>query len=219
MQMNKLRIFLAEDHSIVREGLKLFINKQQDMEVIGEASTGETAYQLAIQLHPDIVLMDISMPDMSGALVTRQLLKHSPDIKVLALSIHENRGYLKALLEAGASGYVLKRASAEDLIQAIHIVAHGGIYIDSNMTSYLVDTILTEPASELNSTKKKLSQRESEVARMIAQGYTNREIAGKMKVSIKTVETYKYRVMDKLGLGSRVDFVRYAVHNGWMSEF
>ncbi len=219
MQTNKLRIFLAEDHSIVREGLKLFINTQEDMEVIAEASTGEDTYQLAMQLRPDIVLMDVSMPEMSGAQVTRLLLKHSPDIKVLALSVHEHRGYLKALLEAGASGYILKRAAAEDLIQAIHIVAHGGIYVDPNMASHLVNTILTEPSSDGNGGKKKLSQRESEVARLIAQGYTNREIAGKMKVSIKTVETYKYRVMDKLGLGSRVDFVRYAVHKGWMSEF
>jgi DNA-binding NarL/FixJ family response regulator len=217
MQTNKLRIFLAEDHSIVREGIKLFINQQEDMEIVGETSDGETACQLAVELRPDIILMDISMPDMSAAQLTRRLINLSPEIKILILSVHENRGYLKELLEAGASGYVLKRAAAEDLIHALHIIARGGIYIDPNMASHFIETVFVSPASDPNGGKK-LSRRESEVARLIAQGYTNREIAGQMKVSIKTVETYKYRVMDKLGLGSRVDFVRYAVRNGWMSE-
>lgn len=216
--MPKLRIFLAEDHSVVREGLKLLVNAQPDMEVIGEAGDGRTALREAIELRPDVIVMDISMPELNGDRATQELKQTLPEVKVLALSVHEDKSYLRQLLKAGASGYVLKRAAAEELINAIRIVAEGGVYLDPSLAGKVVSGFVQNPFKEHSTRESTLSLREYEVLRMIAQGYSNKEIAAQLDISVKTVETYKSRAMDKTGLQSRADIVRYAIQRGWLQE-
>jgi two-component system, NarL family, response regulator NreC len=214
--MSKIRVLLADDHAIVREGLKSLINSQDDMQVIGEASEGLSAVSLTSDLDPDVVVVDVSMPGLNGAQVTTQLRATQPDRKVVVLTVHEDKGYLRLLLEAGAAGYVLKRAAAAELIQAIRAVAEGGTYIDPSLAGSVVDNFV-RPA-EREASIVDLSERESEVVRLIALGYSNKEIASQLKVSVKTVETYKTRSMEKLHIRSRVDIVRYAVRRGWLEH-
>ena len=213
--MAKLRIFLADDHTVVREGLKTLVNRQTDMEVVGEASDGADLWRLARDCDADVVIMDISMPQVNGAEATIELRRHCPDIKVLALSVHEDSSYLRQLLEAGASGYVLKRSAAETLIQAIRLVADGGVYLDPALAGKIVGSLFGTTAAGA-ALDVELSDREADVIRLIAHGYSNKEIAAQLSLSIKTVETYKGRAMDKLGLDSRVAIVRYALQRGWL---
>ena len=211
-----LKIFLVEDHSVVREGLKMLVDAQPDMKVVGEAGDGKTAWQMARTLRPDVVVMDISMPELNGARSTQKIKQDLPDTKVLALTIHEEKGYLRALLEAGASGYVLKRVAAEELIHAIRKVAEGGIYLDPSLTDKVLDTFVRKDTLEEQLSNSTLSDREDEVMRLIAQGYSYKEIAVQLGISVKTVETYKARAVEKLGLSSRADIVRYAMQKGWL---
>jgi len=214
--MGAIRVLLADDHAVVREGLKALINAESGMEVVGEAANGQEAVALTAQLDPDVVVVDVSMPQLNGAQVTTRLREARPDRKVLALTVHEDKGYLRLLLEAGAAGYVLKRAAAAELVQAIRAVAAGGAYIDPAMASGLVDNFVN-PA-QVKETAAELSERETEVVRLIALGYSNKEIAAQLKVSVKTVETYKTRSMEKLHIRSRVDIVRYAIRRGWLEN-
>jgi DNA-binding NarL/FixJ family response regulator len=216
--MRKLRILLADDHTLIRDGLKALINAQADMEVVGEAGDGLTACKVAAELQPDLVVMDVSLPELSGAKATERIKHELPGIKILALTVHEDKGYLRQLIQAGASGYVLKRAAAEDLIHAVRAIAGGGIYVDPAMMSKVVagSTRLRSLDDALKNTT--LSDRENEVLRLIALGYSNKEIAGQLDISIKTVETYKARLMEKLDLHSRVDIVRYALRQGLMQD-
>jgi two-component system response regulator NreC len=214
----KLNIFLADDHAVVREGLKALINAQPDMEVIGEADNGRDALRQARDCRPDLVVMDISMPEMKGDVVTEQLKRECPEIKILALSVHEDKSYLRELLEAGASGYVLKRAAAAEMIQAIRIVAAGGVYLDPQMAGKVVGSFVRKAPLRGEIAGSELSEREAEVVRLIAQGYTNKEIAVRLDLSVKTVETYKARSMEKLGLDSRAEIVRYALEQGWLQR-
>lgn len=216
--MPKLRVFLADDHAVVREGLKALINAQPGMEVSGEAGDGRTACQQVQKLQPDVVVMDVSMPDMSGAQATEQLRRTCPHVKLLALTVHEDKGYVRQLLEAGASGYVLKRAAAEELIHAIRTVAAGGVYLDPTVAGKVVGSFVRHPAGQSLPDGSDLSDREVEVVRLIAAGYSNKEIASRLTLSVKTVETYKARSMEKLGLSSRADLVRYALQRGWLQN-
>ena len=211
--MSDIRVFLADDHAIVREGLKSLINTQTGMSVVGEAADGPSALALTAELDPDVVVVDVSMPGMNGAQVTTRLRESRPERKVLALTVHEDAGYLRLLLEAGAAGYVLKRAAASELVKAIRAVADGGTYLDPNMTASVIDGFVRPPEPEI---KVELSERETEVVRLIALGYSNKEIASQLKISVKTVETYKTRSMEKLGMRGRVDIVRYASRRGWL---
>jgi len=213
--MANLRIFLADDHTVVREGLKTLVNGQSDMDVVGEASDGAEIERLARDCGADVVIMDISMPHVNGAEATIKLRRLCPDIKVLALSVHEDSSYLRQLLEAGASGYVLKRSAAETLIQAIRLVADGGVYLDPAIAGKVVGSMLGTVAPGAPPDVE-LSEREADVIRLIARGYSNKEIAVQLGLSVKTVETYKARAMDKLGLDSRVAIVRYALQRGWL---
>jgi DNA-binding NarL/FixJ family response regulator len=213
--MSTIRVLLADDHAIVREGLKSLINSQEGMEVVGEAADGLAAVSLTTELDPDVAVVDVSMPGLNGAQVTTQLRAVRPDRKVLVLTVHEDKGYLRSLLEAGAAGYVLKRAAAAELVQAIRAVADGEMYIDPSLTASLVDDFVRPAAEPVTAD---LSDRESEVVRLIALGYSNKEIAAQLKVSVKTVETYKTRSMEKLHIRSRVDIVRYAVRRGWLEN-
>jgi DNA-binding NarL/FixJ family response regulator len=213
----KLRVFLADDHAIVREGLRALINSQAGMEVVGEAADGRTACARVLELRPDVVVMDLSMPELNGVQATRELHSRCPGVKVLALTVHEERSYLRDLIEAGASGYVLKRSAAEDLVHAVQVVARGDVYLDPSVTSAVLGKLArARPPSDGPSLD--LSDRETEVLQLIAQGHSNKEIAGRLKISIKTVETYKARSMEKLGLTGRADIVRFALQKGWLQD-
>jgi DNA-binding NarL/FixJ family response regulator len=215
--MDKLKILIADDHGLLRDGLKALVNEQPDMEIIGEAENGKVAVEKARALKPHVILMDISMPDMNGALATRRLKQVCPTIKVLALTAHEDNSYLRHMIEAGASGFVLKRAAADQLIQAIHAVAADGCYIDPTFAGKVLSNIM-RPVSKKPSERNELSERESEVLRLTAWGHSNKEIAAHLDISVKTVETYRARLGEKLQLTSRSEIVRYALRRGWLQE-
>jgi DNA-binding NarL/FixJ family response regulator len=214
--MTKLKIFLADDHMVVREGLKALINAQPDMIVIGEAGDGQTAWRQARECQPDVVIMDITMPELNGVEATAELKRACPAIKVLALSVHEDTSYLRQLLTVGADGYILKHAAADDLIQAIRLVAAGGVYLDPALAGHVVARYVRVPAAASALRGADLSERETEVVQGIAHGYSNKEIAAQLTLSVKTVETYRARAMEKLGLESRAALVRYALERGWL---
>jgi DNA-binding NarL/FixJ family response regulator len=218
ISVKKLRILLADDHTILRQGLSALIHLQPDMEVVDEAANGVEAIEKARQCLPDVVVMDISMPEMDGAQATDFLKRELPQIKILALTVQEDTGYLSQMLKAGASGYVLKRAAADELLNAIRIVAAGGHYLDPELATRFVANHLSQPDVASEEKRPTLSKREQDVMRMIAWGYTNKEIAAALDISVKTVETYKARLMVKLDLRSRVDIVRYALRQGWLEE-
>lgn len=216
--MVKLRVFLADDHMIVREGLKALVNAQPDMHVVGEADNGRAAWQLVRELRPDVVVMDVSMPEMSGAEATEQLRRECPRVKVLALTVYEDKSYLRQMLNAGASGYVLKRAVTEELVRAVRTVAAGGSYLDPTLAGQVVSAYFNQDLSGAKESGDMLSERESQVLRLIAWGYSNKEIGWKLSISVKTVDTYKLRLMEKLNLRSRTDIVRYALRQGFLQE-
>ncbi|MBC7912412.1 MAG: response regulator transcription factor [Pyrinomonadaceae bacterium] len=216
--MNKLCIFLADDHAIIREGLKSLINAQPDMHVVGETDNGRTAWLEAKALRPDVVVMDISMPELNGAKATELLKRDCPQTKVLALTVHNDQGYLNQLLKSGASGYVLKRAAAHELIQAIRAVAAGDTYLDPAIVSNVVGNYVRKQSPKEGLPHGDLSERESEVLRLIALGFSNKEIAAKLDISVRTVETYKVRLMEKLNFHSRAEIVRYAMLQGWLQD-
>jgi DNA-binding NarL/FixJ family response regulator len=211
----KLRIVLADDHTVVREGLKSLVNTQPDMELVGEASDGRSAVELASALAPDVVVMDISMPDIGGAEATEMIRRQCPNVRVLALTVHEVDGYLRRLIEVGASGYILKRAAAEELLNAIRVVASGGISIDQKMAMQAV-VGMVPPSSPQERAEDVLTERETEVVKLLARGHINREIADQLDLSVKTIEVHKARALEKLGLRSRADLVRYSMKQGWL---
>lgn len=211
----KLRVLLAEDHNVVRAGLRALIDAQPDMEVVAEAADGEAACRHAAEFRPDVVVMDVSMPVMGGVAATERIRREQSATRVLALTVHEDRSYLQRLLQAGVSGYVLKRAAADDLIHAIRTVARGGTYLDPGLTGKVLDGLVGR-ASHAGSAGGALTDREEEVLRLIARGHTNREIAERLDVSVKTVETHKARAMEKLELESRADIVAHAIRSGWL---
>lgn len=214
--MTKLKIFLADDHPILRNGLRLLIDAQPDMEVVGEADDGSTVVQSVLELQPDIALMDVSLPRLSGTAATEQITRASPNVKVLALSAHEDRGYLRQMLSAGAAGYVVKRTAADDLIRAIRCVAAGQTYLDPAISGAVVRDIV-RGQNERGGLTTALSERETDVLTLIAQGQPLKQIASSLNVSARTVETYKTRAMEKLGLNTRADIIRFAVERGWLS--
>jgi DNA-binding NarL/FixJ family response regulator len=216
--MNKLKVFLVDDHHVVRSGLKALVDNQPDMEVVGEAGDGLAALELIPQQSVDVVVMDVSMPVMGGVEATRRIKSHQPAIKILALTVHEEEGFLEQLIKAGASGYVVKRAVADDLIHAIRTVAKGGAYLDPIVASSVLGGIAKSAVSAKSAREQKLSERESEVLVLVAKGYTGREIATRLDISTKTVETHKARAMEKLELASRAELVGYAIDRGWLSS-
>lgn len=215
--MDKLRILIADDHALLRDGLKALVNAQPDMEVVGEAETGRAALEKARHLKPHVVLMDISMPDMNGDHATRRLRELLPTTKILALTAHEDSSYLRHMLEAGAAGFLLKRAAADQLIQAIHVIAANDRYIDPTFAGKVLSNFM-RPVSKAKADGNELSEREAEVLRLTAWGFGNKEIAAQLDISVKTVETYKARLAEKLNLTSRTEIVRYAVRHGWLQE-
>jgi DNA-binding NarL/FixJ family response regulator len=211
-----LRILLADDHVIVRHGLKLLIDGQPDMTVIAEVSDGEAAVQRAVALKPDVIVMDISMPGMNGLAATRTLRQLRPDAAIVTLTRHSDDAYLQELLRAGVSGYVLKQSAPTELLQAIRAAAAGGQYLDSTLTARVTAGFLGKQGKGVSRPHAAVSERESEVLRLIASGYSNKEIAARLSLSVKTVEAHKANAMKKLDLNGRIDIVKYAVLQGWM---
>ena len=212
----KLRVLLADDHAVVREGLRALLNSDPRFEIVGDASDGLLTIAAVERLAPDVVVLDVSMPGMNGVQVARRLKELHPEVKTIALTVHEEGGYLRSLMDAGASGYVLKRSASSELLRAIETVAEGGIHLDSAIASQLVNRLGQRRATSLPTAA--LSEREQEVMRYVAHGYSNKEIATKLDVSVKTIETYRYRASEKLGLSSRAELVRYAIGQGWLND-
>jgi two-component system response regulator NreC len=213
-----LRVLLADDHVTVRHGLKLLIDGQPDMKVVAEASDGGAAVKSALALKPDVVVMDISMPGMNGLAATRALKKQQPDAAIITLTRHSDDAYLQELLRAGVSGYVLKQSAPNELLQAIRAAAAGGQYLDSALTARVTAGFLGREGRAENKPGATLSQREAEVLRLIASGYSNKEIASRLSLSVKTVEAHKANAMRKLDLNGRIDIVKYALLQGWLTN-
>lgn len=208
-----VRVFLVDDHEIVRGGLKALVDAQEDMSVVGEAANGLAGVQGALELLPDVVVMDLSMPVLGGIEATERIKAVSPKVKVLALTAREERGYIELLMAAGASGYVLKRSAADDLVRAIRAIVAGGLYLDPAMAATALSPM--RQSGEL-AAGSRLSDREAEVLRLIAEGHAVKDIASKLAISTRTLETYRGRAMEKLSLKTRADIVRYALQRGWL---
>lgn len=210
-----LRVLLADDHVTVRHGLKLLIEGQSDMKVVAEASDGQRAIQQALLLKPDVVVMDISMPGMNGLVATRKLKQALPALAIVTLTRHGDDAYLQELLRAGVSGYVLKQSAPTELLQAIRAAAAGGQYLDSTLVARVTAGFLGRERKGVKSGGT-LTDREADVLRLIAAGYSNKEIAGRLSLSVKTVEAHKANAMRKLGLSGRIEIVKYALLQGWL---
>jgi len=216
--MKRLRILLADDHKIIRDGLKLLVNDQPDMHVVGEAGNGSEVLEKAREFKPNVVVMDLSMPVMNGLQATARLKEECPEIRVVALTVHEDESYLRQLCKAGAAGYVLKRSAGDELIQAIRTVANGGLYFDPTLANRALAGQRAPATADGEPRAAELSEREKDVLIQLAWGFSNKEIAAKLRISVKTVETYKVRIGEKLGLRSRSEIVQYAMRQGWMNE-
>jgi len=211
-----LSVVLAEDHSTVREGIKMLVNAQTDMRVIGEAGNGAAAIKTVREKRPDVVVMDISMPEMNGLKATRRLKTEFPDIKILTLTRHSDDSFLEQLIAAGASGYVLKQSAPAELVNAIRAVGDGNAYLDPTLTNKVVGGFLHR--SLRGERRSEMTGREAEVLRLIAWGFSNKEIATRLALSVKTVEAHKANAMRKMNLRGRIDIVRYAILQGWLED-
>jgi DNA-binding NarL/FixJ family response regulator len=218
MPTTKLRVFLVDDHAVLRDGLKLLINAQPDMEVVGQAANGRDALRLVKDSQVDVVVMDVSMPGLGGAEATEQLKRECPQVRVLVLTRHADQGYLRRLLRAGASGYVLKKSAADELIHALRAVAAGGAHVDPALAAELFQSLAGRAPSAESAPPGDLTEREAEVLRLIAWGLSNKEIAAQLDISVKTVEYHKARSAEKLRLRSRTDILRYALSQGWLQD-
>ncbi len=215
----KIRVLLADDHTILRAGVRMMLNAQPDIEVVGEASDGRQAITEAQRLLPDVILMDITMPDLNGIEATRQVKRLLPEIKVLVLTMHENEEYLFQVLRAGASGYMLKEAADTELISAIRIITNGSFYLSSSAQSMMVGDYLQRVRSgEERDSYSELTEREREILKHVAEGYTNNQIAERLFISPKTVDTHRTHIMDKLNLHSRAELVKYAIRRGLLEN-
>ena len=215
-----IRLVLIDDHPLVRTGMKSLLIVEPDIEVVAEGEDGLAAIRWAGEQRPDVLLMDVSMPHLGGIEATKRIRECHPAVRVLALSVHEDVGYARALLDAGASGYALKRSACDALIHAVRIVASGGTYIDPTLARALL-----QPAPNRRSGTPRsgipvvtLSEREAEVVRLTAQGFTSKEMAESLGLSPRTLETYKARAMSKLNLRSRSELIRYALRSGWLHD-
>ncbi len=213
--MNKIRVILAEDHTIVRQGLRSLLEQSDDIEVIAEAEDGREAVNKTEQLKPDIVLMDISMPILNGIEATRQIKKKFPDIKVLILTMHTTEEYISQILHAGASGYLVKKSAHHELLSAIKAIQKGNSYLSPLVSKKVVDQYLQKTQDDIKQDRyEKLTTREREVIQLIAEGKANKEIAERLYLSVKTVETHKAHLMEKLNLHTTTDLIKYAIQKG-----
>jgi DNA-binding NarL/FixJ family response regulator len=216
--VGKIRVLLAEDHRMVREGVRLLLDAQPDIECVGEAGDGRAALLMAKEHAPDVVLMDVSMPEMNGLKATERLRGECPGVRVVALTRHTDRAYMQQLLQAGAAGYVLKQSAPAVLLQAVRAVVAGGNYLDPAITGKALSGYFGRMAGGESAPSVDLSDREAEVLRLIALGYSNKEVAARLSLSVKTVEAHKANAMRKLDMNSRIDIVRYAMLRGWLQD-
>ena len=215
----KIRVLLADDHTILRAGVRMMLNAQPDIEVVGEASDGRKAVAEAQRLQPDVVLMDITMPDLNGIEATRQVKRLLPEVRVLVLTMHENEEYLFQMLRAGASGYMLKEAADTELISAIRLVNSGSFYLSPSAQSMMVgDYLLRVRTGEERDSYSELTEREREILKLVADGLTNNQIAERLIISPKTVDTHRTHIMDKLNLHNRAELVKYAMRRGLLED-
>jgi two-component system response regulator NreC len=214
-----IRVMIADDHAILRAGLRMLVNAQPDMEVVSEASDGEKAVETARETKPDVALLDLTMPRVGGMKALQTMVRDCRKTRVLVLTMHDDPAYLRSALAAGASGYLLKRAVDAELIAAIRAVHRGGIFVDPRLANILVQDVLAKSSTKAGSTRPVniLSQRELQVLGLVAQGYTSAQIAKRLFVGVKTIETYRSRFAEKLGLRTRSDVVRFAVQMGLLT--
>jgi two-component system response regulator NreC len=208
------RLLLVDDHAVVRSGLRMMLENERDVEIIGEAATASEALEAAVRLKPNVILMDIGLPDMSGIDATREIKKRCPDVSIVALTIHEDEEYFFKMLEAGASGYVPKRAAPEELVTAIRAAATGQVYLYPSLAKLLVRDFLSGGRPSSDQTASNLTNREHEVLTYLAEGSNNEEIATALVISQKTVARHRENIMRKLNLHSRAELVRYAIRKG-----
>ncbi len=215
----RIKVLLADDHAVMRSGLRLLIDNQPDMHVIGEAGDGLQAINQTAALRPDVVLLDLTMPKIDGLTCLKQIRERTPQARVLILTMHADEQYLREAISRGANGYVVKQAADQEVLSAIRAVMRGEMYIHPLMTKALLGDLIdrVKVADPIDPTAT-LSDRETEVIKQVARGHTNQEIAEKLSLSVKTVETYRARAMEKLGLASRAALVRYAMERGWLNE-
>lgn len=213
-----IRVVLADDHRIMREGLRALLERESDVEVVAEADNGRTAVELAHAKMPDVIVMDLSMPDLNGIEATRQIVGGEVDVRVLALSMHSDRRFLDGALKAGASGYLLKDCALDELVRAIRVVVAGQVYLSPKIASAVVEGYMSNSASAMEFTGERcLTAREREVLQLVAEGRSAKEVACTLSVSVKTVETHRQQIMSKLGLFSVAELTKYAVREGFTS--
>ena len=213
----KIRIVLADDHPIVLDGLRNLIRAERDFELVGEAGSGLVALKVIRESRPDVAVLDISMPELNGIVLSRRLAADMPGLRLLVLTLHEDRAYLNQALEAGVRGYVLKRSAVENLVQAIRAVMVGGIYIDPAIVGRVFESKqINRRLAARKGVSPALTDREADVLKLASLGFTNKEIASRLDVGVKSIETYKARGLEKLGLKTRAELVRYASGQGWL---
>ena len=216
---HKIRVMIVDDHAILRAGLKMLVNAQADMEVVSEAPDGEKAIQEVQDTRPDVTLLDLTMPRIGGMKALQEIARSCRETRVLVLTMHDDPAYLRSALAAGASGYLLKRAVDSELLAAIRAVHRGGIFVDPRLASVLVEDVLAKKGTKARPTQPVniLSDRELQVLRLVARGYSSAQIAKQIAVGVKTVETYRSRFAEKLGLRTRSDVIRFAVQMGLLT--
>jgi DNA-binding NarL/FixJ family response regulator len=215
--MPKIRLLLVDDHEIVRAGIRMLFLAESDMEIVGEVGSGEEAIEAVRDLTPDVVIMDVAMPGMTGIEATRQIKEASPDTVVLALTMYDDEQYFFEMLNAGASGYIPKRAAPDDLVSAIRVVNQGNVFLHSTLANFLMKDVLGQAETNAEQAVPELTPREREVLTYIAEGFTNREIAEALVISVKTVDRHRENIMQKLNLHSRVELVKFAIEKGLIS--
>jgi DNA-binding NarL/FixJ family response regulator len=214
-----VRIFIADDHPVVLSGMKMLLATEPDFEIVGEACDGPSALRRALELEPDVAVFDLSMPGLHGIEVVQKYLAARPKARVLVVTVHEDGANLRRLLKLGVAGYILKRSATDELVRGIHAVARGGLYLDPAVAGQAVGRVVHDvPATVESSAISQLSSRELEVLRLASVGFSNKVISAKIQVGPKSVETYKARAMDKLGLTNRVELIRFALTMGWLES-
>jgi DNA-binding NarL/FixJ family response regulator len=216
--MGKIRVLLADDHETVREGIKAILSAQPDLDVVAEAADGDAAIAGTKAFNPDVVIMDISMPAVNGLRATEAIKQSCRHTQILVLTRHADEGYVQQLLQAGASGYVLKQSKPKELLNAVRTIATGAMYLDPALTGTVISRFVRNPSTMPPTPESALTPREEEVLRRVAWGYSNKQIAAELEVSVKTVETHKANSSQKLGLRNRIDIVRYALLRGWLQD-
>lgn len=215
---NPFRVLLVDDHAVLRAGLRLLLNAETDFEVVGEAGDGRQVLHLVEKLDPDLIILDLTMPGLGGLDTLRSLHKLNPNCRVLVLTMHKDQSYLRRALAAGAMGYVLKQADDQELLVALRAVSRDDIYVPPALAPSILGNLIPQPIEATSSQKTPLSEREEQVLRLVAKGYTSQEVSEQLNLAVTTVETYRSRAMRKLELHGRVQLVQYAIQVGWLSQ-